>query len=350
MIKLSLRQNKIIEILLKKKNLSSSMIHSEILKLGEEISLITIKRELTELVNNNFLEVSGLGRSTKYSISILGRVFANIDFEKYCDVEPDKRYGLNKYNFDLISSFPSNIFSDNEFKILENATKEFRNRTKKISKTIKQKELERLIIEISWKSSKIEGNTYSLLETEKLILENKVAIGRTKEETQMILNHKDAFNFILKNKGKFKKITRKNLEELHSILIKKLNVKKGLREHPVGITGSVYRPLDNIYQISEALDILIDKISKISSPYVKTFLILLGLSYIQPFEDGNKRTSRLLANAILLANNLAPLSYRSVDIDDYRKSILVFYELNSIIPFKKIFIEQYDFSAKNYSI
>ncbi len=86
------------------------------------------------------------------------------------------------------------------------------------------------------------------------------------------------------------------------------------------------------------------------SPYAKALLTLLGISYIQPFEDGNKRTARLMANAILLAHSCAPLSYRSVDENDYREAMLVFYELNSIMPFKKIFIDQYMFAAENYLV
>ena len=166
----------------------------------------------------------------------------------------------------------------------------------------------------------------------------------------MILNHKDAFNFVRENAAQFQTITKKNLESLHAILVKDLSVGLGLRGKPVGVVGSTYRPLDNIYQITEAVGALGEAISKISSPYAKALLALLGVSYIQPFEDGNKRTARLAANAVLLAYGLAPLSYRSVDENGYREATLVFYELNSIIPFKKIFIEQYDFAAQNYAV
>ena len=140
------------------------------------------------------------------------------------------------------------------------------------------------------------------------------------------------------------------IEEIHKILVKDLNVNYGLRERAVGVTGSIYKPLDNMHQIKEAIESLCKTVNSIESPYVKAMTALLGLSYIQPFEDGNKRTSRLIANAILLANTCAPLSYRSVDEDEYREAILVFYELNSILPFKKIFIEQYIFATNNYAV
>ena len=89
-------------------------------------------------------------------------------------------------------------------------------------------------------------------------------------------------------------------------------------------------------------------VSRMETSYSKALLALLGISYIQPFEDGNKRTARLMANALLLAHGLAPISYRSIDENDYRESMLVFYELNSVVPFKTIFIDQYVFAARNY--
>ena len=206
------------------------------------------------------------------------------------------------------------------------------------------------MIELSWKSSKIEGNTYTLLDTEKLILENKPAEGKTKQETQMILNHKDAFHFVHNNKMLFNTLTRENLEELHKILVKDLDITLGLRKSFIGVSGSVYRPLDNIYQVSETLEALVKTINQMKTTYAKSIVALLGISYIQPFDDGNKRTSRIMADALLMANNFAPLSYRSVDEKEYKEAMLIFYELNSIVPFKKIFIEQYNFSARNYAI
>lgn len=347
---LSQKQQKIITILLEKGTLQSSDMYSEMVKLGEDISLVTVKRTLSQLASGGFLTPAGSGRSTRYTISAIGRTFADIDAKKYCSIDPDKRRGLLRYNFDLFPALPLDILTESESRMLSNATTEYRRRTRDLPPTIQKKELERLIIELSWKSSKIEGNTYTLLDTEKLILENTAAAGHDRKETQMILNHKDAFTFVRENSAHFKTITQKNLEQLHAILVKDLSVGLGLRKKPVGVLGSAYRPLDTVYQISEAVGGLGKAISKLSSPFAKALIAILGISYIQPFEDGNKRTARLAANAILLAHDLAPLSYRSVDENDYREAMLVFYELNSIMPFKKIFIDQYTFAAQNYAI
>ena len=346
----SLRQQKIILLLIEKGGAQSSLIHSEITKRGEKISLVTIKRELSALVELGALTTSGSGRSVAYAVGISGRIFTDIDAQKYCAIEPDNRYGMKQYNFGLFSGMPTDIFSDDEQKILDDATEEYARRTKDIPPAIQKKELERLVIELSWKSSRIEGNTYNLLDTEKLILENKEAPGHDHKEAQMILNHKDAFMFIREHAPEFRVLTRANLEQLHSILIKGLNVNVGFRAKPVGILGSAYRPLDNAHQIREGVEALSKTISRMPTPCAKAITALLGISYLQPFEDGNKRTARLMANAVLLAHGHAPLSYRSVDENEYREAMLVFYEINSIMPFKKIFIEQYVFSAKNYAV
>lgn len=343
-------KQKITKLLLSGESLSSSQIHQELAKVGENVSLVTVKRILSGMMKDGLLIKTGLARSTAYTLAIKGRILADIDAKEYCALEPDKRSGLKQYNFDLLENMPEDVFSLEELENLSQATRGYHRRTEGLSLVIQKKELERLIIELSWKSSKIEGNTYTLLDTEKLILENKEAPGHNHQEAQMILNHKEAFYYVREHADEFKTLTRKNLEELHAILVKNLSVELGLRKRPVGVLGSIYRPLDNIHQITEAVDILGRTITRMSTPYAKALVALLGLSYIQPFEDGNKRTSRLLANALLLAHGCAPLSYRSVDESDYREAILVFYELNSLIPFKKIFIGQYEFATQNYAV
>jgi fido (protein-threonine AMPylation protein) len=350
MLKIKLNQQKILRLLLEGETIRSSDIHAALIKAGEEVSLVTIKRTLSAMVKSRIISIVGSGRATAYQVTVPGRIFADINAKEYFSAEPDKRHGMSRYNFDLFGLLPTDIFTSHELKVLHDATVEYNKRIKDLPASIQKKELERLIIELSWKSSKIEGNTYTLLDTEKLILENKEAPGHDKKEAKMILDHKDAFNFIHKNTRQFKTLTRSNLEEVHRILVNGLDVGFGLRSKPVGVLGSKYRPLDNVHQIREAVDALSQAVEKMSTPYAKALIALLGISYIQPFEDGNKRTSRLMANAILLAHHCAPLSYRSVDENEYREATLIFYELNAIGPFKKIFVDQYDFAARNYVV
>ncbi len=292
------KQKKLLSIVLENGLMSSSAIHLVLIKSGQEMSLVTVKRALSEMTKLKLLKMSGSGPSTSYEISDLGRLFIPIDAKKYCEIEPDKRYGLNRYNFNTLTSLPSEIFNNDEIKTLEAATMQYEKRTKDLSDVIQKKELERLVIELAWKSSKIEGNTYTLLDTEKLILEQKEAMGHDKKEADMILNHKDAFNFIYHNKNQFQTLTRANLEKLHEILVKNLSIDIGLRKKSVGVVGSKYQPLDNGYQIAEAVEALSDSISKMESPFAKALIAILGISYIQPFEDGNKRTSKALWRAV----------------------------------------------------
>ena len=329
--------------------MQSSDVHNVMIKRGNDLSLVSVKRILSDMASLGLLVVSGSGRSTTYNTSNLARVFFNIDAKKYIDIEPDKRYGSSKYNFEYFSQFPPDIFDQTELEMLDKATRGYKQKTRNLSDILAKKELLRLIIELSWKSSKIEGNTYTLLDTEKLIVDKQEAKGHDKKEAIMILNHKDAFDFIRENNTEFETLTLANLEKLHSILVKDMGVGLGLRSRVVGVTGSKYQPLDNKCQVKEAVADLSDAISKAKTPYTKALLALVGIGYIQPFEDGNKRTGRLMANALLLSHGYAPLSYRSIEESDYREAMLVFYEINSIIPFKKIFIDQYLFAAKNYA-
>ena len=131
-MKLSPRQQKIIFFLIGKGVLQSSTIHAEMIKSGEDISLVTIKRALSELAEKGIVAASGSGRSTAYRVGTLGRIFADIDARAYCAVEPDKRFGTKQYNFDLLAGIPANIFSETEIRILNDATAEYKRRTKNL--------------------------------------------------------------------------------------------------------------------------------------------------------------------------------------------------------------------------
>ena len=155
-----------------------------------------------------------------------------------------------------------------------------------------------------WKSSQIEGNTYSLLETERLLKEKETASGKTKDEAVMLLNHKAALDLIIANPSYVKKMTVSIIEDIHSILIKDLGIARNIRNSIVGITGTNYKPLDNEFQIKEALSNMCTLINNKESIFEKALLALVLISYIQPFMDGNKRTARIVSNAILINYNI----------------------------------------------
>lgn len=145
-----------------------------------------------------------------------------------------------------------------------------------------------------------------------------------------------------------KELSVHRIEDIHSILTKELGDDRNIRSRRVGITGTNYRPLDNEFQIREALEDMCVLVNEKVNVFEKAFLALVLLSYIQAFVDGNERTARITSNAILIANGYCPISFRTVDSIDYKKAMLMFYEQNNIAAFKRIFIEQFLFAVKTY--
>ena len=176
----------------------------------------------------------------------------------------------------------------------------------------------------------------------------RCAEGKNKTEAQMILNHKKALDFILNNRDYFKNISLDKIKKIHELLTEGIDIRKDFRNHPVGITGTIYRPLPKRDEIDTAMKKLEKTLLKVNNPFIKAFVVLVMIAYIQPFEDGNKRTSRIIANAILYASNKAMLSYRNIDSVEYKKAMILFYEQNNISYIKEIFLQQFEFAVNNY--
>lgn len=310
----------------------------------------TVKRLLSAAVKEGNIETVGRGPSTKYRLTPQAHVTMPLDLATYFDKDIDERVVQESFNFDLIREvLPKvEIFTKEELSVLFAAQKEFEKNTEGMTELEFHKEMERLGVDLSWKSSQIEGNTYSLLETERLLKDKQTASGKTKEEAIMLLNHKDALDFVLDVPDYLKELSVHRIEDIHSILTKELGVDRNIRHRRVGITGTNYRPLDNEFQIREALEDTCTLVNGKDNVFEKALLTLVLLSYIQAFVDGNKRTARITSNAILIANGYCPISFRTVDSIDYKKAMLIFYEQNNIAAFKKIFIEQFLFAVKTY--
>lgn len=314
------------------------------------ISYATLKRMLAKLIARHFLSTMGKGKGTKYMISPAYEVIQPISIDKYYEREIDERDIKAGFNFSVINDVLAShgVFTESELQQLTKLQQLYERNISLLSENEYKKELERLSIDLSWKSSQIEGNTYSLLETEKLLKEKETAPGKTKEEAIMLLNHKYALDFIIDNTDYLYPLTVSKIEDIHSILVKELGVERNLRKRRVGISGTNYRPLENEFQIAEALQNACEVINNKKSVFEKALLALVLISYIQPFMDGNKRTARIVSNAILMNARYCPLSFRTVDSIDYKKAMLLFYEQNNISNFKRIFIEQFDFAVKTY--
>lgn len=344
---LNQRQNKLLKILEKNAKFSAAELAAEFTDLTQK----TILRDLNLLLDLNLVEKNGRAKATSYSLTPLYSLTKDFDLDSYFDLEPEQREIKNKFEISIFSDLKALsefVLTKEEKNYIDALTEKYRNNKASLSPTIIKKETERLTIELAWKSSKIEGNTYSLLDTETLLQTGIVKANHSFEEAQMIINHKKALDYILEKPTLFTNLNLKNLNELHRLVVDNLSVSFNIRKKIVGVTGTNYKPLDNEFQILEALENSFELINQTTYPFTKALFCSALLAYIQAFEDGNKRTARLTTNAILLAHNFCPLSYRSIDISEYKKAILLFYEQNNIGYLKDLLIEQYEFATENY--
>lgn len=337
----------ILEFIHENPSLSSKEIHDG---LNSEMAYATVKRILTKLISDNLIITEGKGKGTKYRTTIAYQLFYPTNINRYFEKEIDERKIKERFNLLLIKQDLKNVslFTKNELQHLTNLQNIFKENSSKLSELEYKKELERLAIDLSWKSSQIEGNTYSLLETERLLKEKITAEGKGKDDAVMLLNHKEALDFIIENPLYINPLSIGKIEAIHSILIKELGVDRNIRKSRIGISGTNYTPLDNEFQIKDALEDLCVLVNSRENVFEKALLLLLLISYIQPFSDGNKRTARIICNALLINNNYCPISFRTVDSIEYKKAMLLFYEQNNITEFKHIFISQFEFAVKTY--
>jgi Fic family protein len=318
--------------------------------LNLDMSVATLRRKLQTLVAADLINAIGELKSIKYEISNGFEIIRPIDMNQYFEKEIDDRVIQDKFNSGLINDTLQNIsiFTNTELDHLKKLQETFTSNLSKLTRSEYKKELERLAIDLSWKSSQIEGNTYSLLETERLLKDKETAAGKTKDEATMLLNHKDALDFIIGNPTYINPLTVSCIEDIHSILVKDLDISRNIRSRRVGISGTNYKPLDNEFQIKEALESMCSLINSKKDVFEKAFLSLVLISYIQPFSDGNKRTARIISNAILMNHHFCPISFRTIDSIEYKKAMLVFYEQTNINPFKNVFIGQFEFAVNTY--
>ena len=212
--------------------------------------------------------------------------------------------------------------------------------------------LNRLLIDLSWNSSRLEGNTYSLLDTMQLLELGEEAEGKQRLEAQMILNHKEAIEFLVDEAGGIG-FDRHTILSLHALLADNLladsRAAGRLRHIAVGIDGSVFYPLEMPALIEECFDRILATAAAISDPFEQAFFVMVQLPYLQPFDDVNKRVSRLAANIPLIKTNLAPLSFEDVPRELYTEAILSAYEMKRIELLRDVFIWAYGRSAARYA-
>ncbi len=345
-MELTLRKKQVLDMLLQHPGSSISEIQKKLLV---QTTIPTLNRDLKALADAHIVTKSGSGRATVYHVAPGYQLIHTGIGESYFDKDIDERKGKKRLDADVFTHLETiNIFTAEELARLEKLQQIFSHRISTLPEDIKRKERNRLSIELSWKSSQIEGNTYSLLETEELLLYNIPAEGKEKDEATMLVNHKKAMDYIYDQRIQITPLRTAAIENIHSLLMDNLGVSRNIRKRIVGITGTSYTPPDNEFQIREYLDRACEVVNKRRLVFEKALLAVLFISYIQPFEDGNKRTARITGNGLLIENGYCPLSYRSIKPIDYKKAMILFYEQNSVAAYKQLFIDQFEFAVNNY--
>ncbi len=335
-------------------------LHSAI---SEKVTTRTLQRWIADLQQQGKVTVSGKGRSIRYHLSptisdVVGQAepaiplsFSARETLNYVLLPLDHRLKTG-YNTNFLRKYRPNV--DTYLSAAE------RSKLMTIGHTARENEpagtyarqvLQRLLIDLSWNSSRLEGNTYSLLDTQRLLSQGAPADEKTVAETQMILNHKDAIEFLVDTVPDigFNRYTIMNLHALlsHNLLTNPAASGR-LRTFPVGITSSTYLPPSLPSVIEENFMILLEKAGFIQDPFEQAFFIMVQLPYLQPFEDVNKRVSRLAANIPLNKLNLAPLSFVGVPRDLYIQGLLGVYERNRVDLLMEVFLYAYERSAVRY--
>jgi len=343
----SFKQNQVLEYIRTHPSLSSKEIHEG---MEEAMGYSTLKRILSDLQVEQVVLAEGAGKATRYKCGPASQLFFPIDMEQYFKKEIDERDILTGFSQDLIAKIMPTmaLFTLKEMTFLRELQERYERKLKQLSVSLYQREMERLSIDLSWKSSQIEGNTYTLLETERLLREKQTAEGKTNMEAQMLLNHKKAIDLVLDGAPEIFPINRSKIEKIHSALVFGLGVESGIRTTGVGITGTNYKPPAYEQDVLRALSQVCQIVNRRDNSFEKALILLVLISYIQPFSDGNKRTARIVCNASLINDKHCPLSFRTTDSLTFKKAMLLFYEQNNISQMKKIFMEQYEFSVNTY--
>ena len=364
--KIEQQQREILDIL---KSHPAGLRRSEISDLLKKtINDKTLQRRLANLAKNEKATIEGIKRGTKYfpahrSVEPLEVELRDINNEifskssqavlKYLDKPLHTRERVS-YNRDFLEGYVPNetIYVPTEMR--EGLRKEGKRFDKELAAGTYARQIsERLLIDLSYNSSRLEGNTYSKLDTQKLIEEGISAEGKIHEETVMIMNHKEAILFLIENAADIE-LNSFTLLNLHNLLSQDLLSDPAacgnIRRIEVDIGKSAYKPLNNPHILKEMLELILLKARKINDSFEQSFFVLIHLSYLQAFEDVNKRTARLTCNIPFIKSNLCPLSFTDVSRDDYSAALLIVYEQNDITPMLDLFCWAYSRSANLYGV
>jgi len=340
---------------------------TELLAKHPDIARRTAQRLIAKLIENGQISAQGEGRARRYfgtAIRAETSALDNDSFPSFIPLSADSRDILAYINQPPEARKPVgyqrdflDTYQPNDTSYLPESLRRQLHRMGKTTDTVEpagtysRAVLNRLLIDLSWASSHLEGNTYSRLDTRQLIEHGKAAQGKAAIETQMILNHKTAIELLVEN-IESAELNRYTLMNLHSSLAENLLPNPAdegrIRQHAVDIGKSTYRPLSTPQQIEDTLEVLLNKANQIADPFEQSFFMMVHLPYLQPFADINKRTSRLAANLPLFRANLCPLTFLDVPEQAYSRAILGVYEMTRVELLRDLYLWAYERSTQEY--
>lgn len=340
------RQQIILDLLRVQGSLSTSQLLRSLAESSHTVSEDSVGRDLGNLKELGFQQSSRQGPARRHSLTDRGLLLSPMDMTMFDMYLANPRAPIHYERGVLTRVFPEALFTVSETAQLDDMQNIFTKFLEEIDDNTRDRWYQKWLIEFAWKSSAIEGSTYSVLETETLLIDHIQAVGKTPAEAQMIVNHQTAIRFVEDNASELLTPNLRVVEQIHRLLIENLNVASGLRKHAVGISGSAYVPIGNQYQVKEELSWLLEQVSAIQNPWSKALGLLVALSYLQPFADGNKRTARVVVNGVLSAYGLPPLIFSTTDPTAYRRACLAFYELGSLEPLKQITLASWQYTVE----
>lgn len=322
-----------------------------LIKLGSNFKERSVRRWLAEMVKEGLIEKIGNRRASKY------RVLQNIGLPQVSSCFSPKSLPAIALVRRPIYERPPVAYADEWFDayipnhtyyIPENIRIQLykegkRSKNEDPAGTYAHQIFSRLLIDLSYNSSRLEGNTYSLLDTQRLVLEGKGVEGKLDEEKVMILNHKEAIRYLV-DQAPYINVSSQTFCTLHYLLADGLVESQyagKIRDHGVRIGGSTYIPFENPKKLDDQLSQIAQKASLIENPYEQSFFLLVHLTYLQAFTDVNKRTARLSANIPLVKQNLVPLSFNDVEREDYTAAVIAIYELQDVQPLVDVYAFSY---------
>jgi len=334
-------------------------------KLSFSINDKTLQRRLATLASEGKITRTGARKATLYYPVLetvkghqkdnLASVFSPQSQEilKFIDIPLHRRDQVS-YDRDFLNSYVPNESAYVPKEVRDILFKEGKRFDDQLAAgTYAQHISQRLLIDLSYNSSRLEGNTYSRLDTQKLLEEGITAEGKVHEETVMIMNHKEAILFLVENAQDIE-LSSMVIRNLHHFLSQDLlqnpEACGNIRSIEVNIGKSTYKPIDNQHVLKELFELVLQKAKKIDNAFEQSFFLLVHLSYLQAFEDVNKRTSRLSCNIPFIQNNLCPLSFKDVSRDDYTTALLTIYEKNDVSPMLELFSWAYSRSCEEYGL